>query len=242
MTQPATHLPDSQRACPKCGSHDAKYLNVVHEAGLSAVNTQSRGAGCSPLSIILFPLIGFWSLLFSSFGRANTTGTVQTASSIKAAPPQRKPVAFSVLLVLAGLFAMNSSAFFGLVLVVIGGLSLYTAWTFNSRVFPYQYQVWEQSAMCQRCGTIFVPDASRITLEAVTAKQIMGEQGRKLVVATQPILTRAQEVGGQVAEKAAQKAEEIKVAAQREMAEREMSQRGTDTAHPRPEQRKEDRS
>ena len=208
-TTPITHSP-----CPKCGSEDAKYLNVIHEAGLSNVNTTTKGAGCSPLTIILFPLIGFWSLLFSSFGSGKTTGTVQTVASQKAAPPEPKPVAFSVLMLLAGLFLLSSHAFLALVLMIFGGLSAYTAWTFNKRVLPYQRQVWEQSAMCQRCGTVYVPNAAGITLEATSTKQIMAEQQRKLVVAAQPMLSRAQDVGGQVAQKAMQKAEELRVNAQ----------------------------
>lgn len=212
---PTAHTP-----CPKCGSEDARYLNVIHEAGLSSVNTTTKGAGCSPLTIILFPFIGFWSLLFSSFGSGKTSGTVQTVASIKAAPPERKPMAFSALLLLAGLFLLSSHSFMGLVLLVFGGLSAYTAWTFNHRVLPYQRQVWEQSAMCQRCGTIYVPDQAGITLEATSTRQIMEEQQRKLVVAAQPMLTKAQDLSGQVVQKAAQKAtqkaDEIRMAAQRE--------------------------
>lgn len=198
--------------CPKCDSSDAKYLNVVYEAGLSTVNTRSRGAGCNPLTIILFPLIGFWSLLFSSFGKGKTTGTVQTASSGKAAPPQRKPLAVSVVMVVAGLIFFSSSTFWGLLLLVVGGLSFTTALMYNSRVYPYQRQVWEQSAMCQRCNTIFVPDASKITLTAVTSSQLLADQQRKLVGAAQPMLTRAQELGGQAVQKVAEKAEEARAA------------------------------
>lgn len=188
--------------CPKCGSDDAKYLSMVHEAGLSNVNTQSRGAGCSPLTILLFPLIGFWSLLFSSFGRSSTAGTVQSVASSRAAPPQRKPLTLSVLMLLAGFFLWSSHAFLSAALLIVGGLSLYIALMYNRRVYPYQRQVWEQSAMCQRCGTVFVSDASKITLDAVTTGQLLGEQQRKLVIAAQPMLTRAQELGGQVTEKA----------------------------------------
>lgn len=78
--------------CPKCGAQDARYLNVVHEAGLSSVDTQTRGGGCSPMSFLLFPFIGFWSLLFSSFGKSRTSGTVQSAVSARAEPPTRKPL------------------------------------------------------------------------------------------------------------------------------------------------------
>lgn len=207
----------TQVACPRCGSSDARYLNVIHEAGLSNVNTSSRGAGCSPLTLLLFPLIGFWSLLFSSFGRARTTGTVQTVSSARAAPPGRKPVAFSVLMVLAGVFVLSSSTLLGLLLLVIGGLSLYAGVVYNRRVYPYQLQVWEQSAMCQRCGTVFVADDSRITLDAVTTRQVLGEQQRRLTVAAQPALTRAQALGAQAAQRAAQKAREVGASAQREI-------------------------
>ncbi|WP_425145927.1 hypothetical protein [Deinococcus sp.] len=203
-------------SCPKCGSDDAKYLSVVHESGLSAVNTRTRGAGCNPLSILMFPLIGFWSLLFSSFGNARTTGTVQSLTSAKAGPPARKPLAFSLLLAVIGLFLLSGHTAIGLLLLAVGGLSFYVAWTYNRRVHPYQYQVWEQSAMCQRCGTIFVPDAARITLDAVTTGQLLAEQQRKLVTAAQPALNRAQDLGGQVAQKVVQRTTELRVVVQRE--------------------------
>ena len=208
MTQTST--------CPKCGSDDARYLSVVHESGLSSVNTRTRGAGCNPLSILLFPLIGFWSLLFSSFGNARTTGTVQTAMSAKAGPPTRKPLAFSLFLAVVGLFLLSGHTVLGVLLLAIGGLSFYTAWTYNRRVHPYQYQVWEQSAMCQRCNTIFVPDPARITLDAVTTGQLLAQQQRKLVNAAQPALNRVQDLGGQVAQKVVQKTGELKVTAHRE--------------------------
>lgn len=214
MTQSTTQTLPTHSPCPKCGSEDAKYLNVIYEAGLSNVNTTSKGAGCNPLTILLFPLIGFWSLLFSSFGRAKTTGTVQTVASQKAAPPERKPIAFSVVLMLVGLYFLSSSAFLGLLLIIFGGLSAYTAWMFNSRVLPYQMQVWEQSAMCQRCGTIYVPNTAGITLDAVSTKELMAEQQRKLVVAAQPLLTRAQDLGEKAAQKAVQKAEELRTTSQ----------------------------
>jgi hypothetical protein len=203
----------STASCPKCGSDDSKYLNVVHESGLSAVDTQTRGAGCNPLSIILFPLIGFWSLLFSSFGKARTTGTVQSATSAKAGPPTRKPLALSLLMALAGLFLFPGHITFGLLLLAVGGLSFYTAWTYNKRVYPYQYQVWEQSAMCQRCGTIFVADATRITLDPVTTEELLAAQQRKLVSAAQPALNRAQDMGGLVVQNLSRKTEELRVAA-----------------------------
>ncbi|GGJ78636.1 hypothetical protein [Deinococcus aquiradiocola] len=203
-------------SCPKCGADDARYLSVVHESGLSAVDTRTRGAGCNPLTILLFPFIGLWSLLFSSFGNARTTGTVQSLTSAKAGPPVRKPLAFSLVLAVVGLFLLPGHTVPGVLLLLVGGLSLYAAWTYNRRVHPYQYQVWEQSAMCQRCGTIFVPDANRITLDAVTAGQLLAEQQRRLVTAAQPALDRAQHLGGQVVQKVVQKTTELRVAAQRE--------------------------
>ncbi|MDV6375402.1 hypothetical protein [Deinococcus arenicola] len=173
---------------------------------------------------MLFPLIGFWSLLFSSFSRARTTGTVQTVSSARAAPPQRKPVAFSVVMVIAGLFLLSSHAFVGVLLLVLGGLSLYTGLTYNGRVYPYQLQVWQQSAMCQRCGTVFVVDPSQVTLDAVTSEQLRAEQRRKVALAARPMLTQAQNLGGQAAQKVSQKvvqkAGEVRDSAQREMRRR----------------------
>lgn len=202
---------------PKCGFDDVRYLSLVHKTGLSSVNTQTRGAGCSPLSLILFPFIGFWSLLFSSFGKARTRGTVQSATSAKAEPPERKPVVLSLIMAVVRLFLLSGHAFLGLMLLVIGSLSFYTAWMYNKRVYPYQHQVWQQSAMCQRCGTIFVPNASQITLDAVTTSQLLGEQQRTIVAAARPLLSHAQNMGGQMAQKVVQKTGDLKGKVRREV-------------------------
>jgi len=154
------------------------------------------------MSFLLFPFIGFWSLLFSSFGKSRTSGTVQSAASARAEPPTRKPVAFSLFMAVVGLFLLSGHTGPGVLLLLLGGLSFYAALTYNTRIYPYQRQVWEQSAMCQRCGTVFVPEPDRITLDAVTTGQLLGEHQRHLTAAAQPLLNRAQTLGAQAARKA----------------------------------------
>ena len=192
-------------SCPKCGSDDAKYLSVVHESGLSSVNTRTEGA------------IYNHRATKRNATTATTTGTVQSATSAKASPPTRRALKFAFLLAVVGLVLLSRHTALGLLPLTAGILWLYVAWTYNRRVHPYQYQVWEQSAMCQRCGTVFVPDATRITLEAVTTGQLLADQQRRLVSAAQPVVNRAQNFGEQMTQKAMQKSEALDAAAQRKV-------------------------
>lgn len=192
---PFTATIPNHSPCPKCGSQDAKYLSLIYEGGLSSVNTNTHYRR----------------------GPVSTTGTVQSASSQRAAPPGKKAYSACLLtLVLGVVFWSSDMALLGVALLLLSLYLGYTAFIFNSRVWPHRYQVWQQSAMCQRCGTIYVPNAAGITLDATSTQEIMAEHQRKLVVAAQPILSRAQDLGGQVAQKAVQKAEELRANAQRE--------------------------
>ena len=191
-------------SCPNCGSDDAKYLSVVYESGLSSINTQTEGA------------IYNHRATKRNATTATTTGTVQSATSVKARPPARKSLKFSLLLAVIGLLLLSRHTAPGLLLLAAGSLWFYVTWTYNRRVYPYQYQVWEQSAMCQRCGTIFVPDETRITLDAVTTGQLLAAQQRNLVTAAQPVLNRARDLKGQMTQSVMQKNEDLKGAAHRE--------------------------
>jgi hypothetical protein len=181
IATPSVHFPEFTgeqiASCPKCGFDDAKYLSVVYESGLSAVNTQTEGAIHNRRA---------------TRTSATTTGTVQSATSAKASPPKRRALKFALLLTVVGVVLLARHTPSGLLPLAAGIVWLYMAWTYNRRVYPYEYQVWEQSVMCQRCGTIYVRDASKITLEAVTTGQVLSEQQRKLVSAAQPVLNRVQ--------------------------------------------------
>lgn len=149
--------------CTKCGIDDYKTLKMVYASGTSNLNLKTRGAGCNPFTILLFPFIGFWSLLFSSFGASRTTGTQQSLISAEATPPERKSLVGSLVVAVIGLFLLGGGGkFLGLILLVLGGLSTYAAITYNSRTFPRERAAWENSVMCQRCGNIYMPGLTAV--------------------------------------------------------------------------------
>ncbi len=153
--------------CPKCQSSDARYLSVIHKEGLSRIDTQSR-SGCNPFALLLFPLIGVYSLFFVGSRRLKTEGTQQSILSAESAPPTRKPLIGSVLWALVGLLLMtNHAVFIGLVILIIAGLAGYAAYQYNNQKFPAEYALWQNSLMCSKCGTVY---ATKLVAPATSAQ------------------------------------------------------------------------
>jgi hypothetical protein len=150
--------------CPKCKSDDTVKLSLVHAAGLSDVQTRSRGHAWALGDI--GPLFGFAS--------SKATGTSQTHLSKQAAPPRKKHYRHVILAWLLGLaigtwlilvinaptgaldphiisqfhwFAYAFSAVIVLILAVL--------WRFNHMIFPRRRDLWNRSFMCRRCGETF---------------------------------------------------------------------------------------
>lgn len=152
--------------CPKCKSEDAVKLSVVHAAGLSDIQTRSRGHG--------------WALgdggLLVGFGSSKGTGTSQTALSKLAAPPQRKRYRYVILAWLIGLvmagplidafnaYAVNPDAairsefqIFAYLSSALVAFVLAALCSFNHLIVPRRRELWSRSFMCHRCGQIFQP-------------------------------------------------------------------------------------
>jgi hypothetical protein len=152
--------------CPKCKSDDTIKLSLVHAAGLSDVETRSRGHAWA---------VGDGGLLLG-FGSSRATGASQTQLSKLAAPPRKKRYRHVILAWLFGLaigtwlilvisapngaldprilsqfhwFAYAFSAAIVLILAVL--------WRFNHMILPRRRELWNRSFMCRRCGEIFQP-------------------------------------------------------------------------------------
>src|SRR5580658_7619498 len=67
-------------SCPSCKSENVQRLSVIYQRGLSEINTESRGTAAG------YGAGGFGV----ASGNSKTTGTAQTAASLRAAPPVKK--------------------------------------------------------------------------------------------------------------------------------------------------------
>lgn len=150
--------------CPKCKSEDAVKLSVVHAAGLSDIQTHSRGQGWA---------IGDAGLLLG-LGNSKTTGTSQTQLSKLAAPPHKKRYRYVILAWLIGLaigswfiFVLSAPTgtldsrtvsqmhWFAFVFSIVIVLMLAVLWRFNHIILPRRRDLWNRSFMCRRCGEVF---------------------------------------------------------------------------------------
>ena len=150
--------------CPKCKSDDAVKLSLVHAAGLSDIQTRSRGHG--------------WALgdggLVLGFGNSTGSGNTQTKLSKLAAPPHKKRYRHVILAWLIGLvmagplidafnaYAANPDAalrrefqIFAYIFSALLVFILAALWSFNHLVLPGRREFWNRSFMCRRCGEIF---------------------------------------------------------------------------------------
>ncbi len=150
--------------CPKCKSDDAIKLSLVHAAGLSEIQTSSRGHTLA---------LGDAGLLLGS-GHSTATGASQTLLSKVAAPPRKKPYWHVILAWLIGLaiggslildlnvYTVNPDAHvrhqfhvFAYIFSFLVAFVLAVLWRYNRRILPRQRELWNRSFMCRRCGEIF---------------------------------------------------------------------------------------
>jgi hypothetical protein len=147
--------------CPKCSSTDLKKLSLAYQEGLFHVNTRTR-------------MLGF---LFASggpdvvVGRATTRGVQQSALSKSLVPPAKwsylKLILWSAAISFVALVAyvrvvMTSpppvSSFPVKIYVVVAPLVFIllfvSIWHHNHSSYQRQYAQWDQSFICERCGTI----------------------------------------------------------------------------------------
>ena len=154
--------------CAKCNSEDVVTPSLVHAAGLSDVETRSRG----PLWVF-----GDGGLLLG-FGSTKAIGTSQTHLSKLAEPPPKKRYRHVILAWLIGLFRAGPlmDAFtasekhsdtllrqdfqtFAYVFSAVVVLGFVILWRSDHVTFPRRGKVWNRSFMCRCCGEMFQASA-----------------------------------------------------------------------------------
>src|SRR5467141_1394828 len=142
--------------CPKCSGTELKKVSLAYQGGLFHVDTRTR-------------MLGF---LFASggpdvlVGRATTRGVQQTALSKSLVPPTK----WSYLKLILWSGAISFVALVAYVRVVMTSappVKIYCAvaplvfifllvsiWRHNHSSYERQYAQWNESFICQRCGTV----------------------------------------------------------------------------------------
>ena len=140
--------------CPSCNSNNIQRLSVIYEAGLSNINTRSKGTA-----------IGFGrGGIGLGVGASKTSGTSQTATSRRAAPPTKKRYLKPLLMIfgiflLATIFIGTKNNIFGNLLSIIWLAAsvgwVYYAFQYNSKTWPSLKTAWDGSYLCNRCNEMF---------------------------------------------------------------------------------------
>lgn len=149
--------------CPNCKSADLKKVSLAYQEGLQRVSTRTRLRGVvvgsdGPDVVV---------------GRATTKGTQQTEISKVLTPPKKwsysKLFGWSVLLFLSVgwiVFYVNtittsasSVSSVPLTIYVLFSAAIVVAvflayCKHNHSTYPRQYERWDRSFLCQRCGTV----------------------------------------------------------------------------------------
>ncbi len=149
--------------CPKCKSTDVKKVSLAYHEGLQHVSTRTRLRGVvvgsdGPDVVV---------------GRATTKGIQQTETSKALTPPTKwsyvKLFGWSALVFLSVGWIVfyvytvdtNSSSVLSLPLGIYGilGIGIFAGvcilfWKHNHSTYQRQFAQWEQSFICQRCGTL----------------------------------------------------------------------------------------
>jgi hypothetical protein len=149
--------------CPNCRSTDLKKVSLVYQEGLRHVNmrTRLRGVvvGSDGPDVVV--------------GRATTKGTHQTEISRVLAPPKRwsylRLLGWSLLVFLsvgwlvvyvnaitarsASVISMPLELYF---MLCCGAAILLASffWKHNRSDYPRKYETWQNSYMCEKCGTV----------------------------------------------------------------------------------------
>lgn len=150
-------------SCPSCGFTEWKLVRLIHEQGLNKVDLSTESIGGSVGS----------AGLNVGIGSSDTTGTVQSALSERAKPPENYLSAvFIISGLLAGMFGGLWFAFsaewsffkaigLGTVCTVAGsfvGIWLYSAsCPTHKEKHNAELDAWSKRRMCLRCGTFYDP-------------------------------------------------------------------------------------
>src|SRR6266481_5952765 len=147
--------------CPKCSSTDLKKVSLAYQEGLFHVNARTRMLG----------------LLFASggpdvmVGRATTRGVQQSALSKRLVPPTKwsylKLILWSAAISFVGLVAyvrvvitspppvssLPVKIYFAVAPIMFISLFL-SIWRHNHSTYRQKCSEWNDSYICERCGTV----------------------------------------------------------------------------------------
>src|SRR5215472_5804128 len=147
--------------CPKCNSTDLKKVSLAYQEGTYQIHTRTGIRG------LLFAGGGPGVLV----GRTTTRGSQQSVLSERLSPPSKwsyaKLVLWSAVVTLIALFlyaqhVMSSpppvsslpvklyAVFAPVVLLLLGGI----VWRHNHSTYRQKYSQWDESFICERCGTV----------------------------------------------------------------------------------------
>lgn len=133
--------------CDKCNSDNTQRLEVVFEGGTSIINTRSHSAGVG---------IG------GDFGvggiTTRTSGTSQTVTGGKAAPPAKKTYAWAIINIFLAWFFYGFGVpglIIGVLLFVLAIYLYRTAANYNKNIWPPLYKYWQECWLCHKCGNIY---------------------------------------------------------------------------------------
>jgi hypothetical protein len=149
--------------CPNCKSVDLKKVSLAYQEGLNRVSTRTRLRG------VVVGSDGPGLVV----GRATTKGTQQTEISKELTPPKKwsylKLIGRSILGFLSvgwivfyvNTITKHSSSVSSVPLAIYGLVSagffvvvFCLSWSHNHSIYPRQYAQWNQSFICQRCGSV----------------------------------------------------------------------------------------
>ena len=147
--------------CPKCNSTDLKKVSLAYQEGTYHIDARSRMRG------LLFAGGGPGILV----GRTSTRGSQQSALSKRLSPPTKwsyvKLVGWSgvVTLIALVLYVQHVMAspvpasslpakLYVLFAPVVFLLLVAIIWRHNHSTYQRQFDAWDRSFICQRCGAV----------------------------------------------------------------------------------------
>jgi len=130
--------------CTECNSDNVQKLSLVYEQG-----TQNINATSSTITNHGFGQ-GF------STGTTRTSGTTQSITAQRAAPPAKKKIIIPIVAIVAGFVLAKYGELWGLLVSVVGGIYFYTSFLYNRNVYPRLYANWQNSWLCNKCGAIYM--------------------------------------------------------------------------------------
>ncbi len=134
--------------CEKCGSENTQKLEMAFDGGTQGISTTSHTAGVGSLSGAL----GLGGSI------TKTSGTAMSVLAQKASPPAKRKLKAPIVSLVIGLLVVGGGGVataIGLAALAAGGYFGYTAFQFNSTVWPDLYAEWQESWLCHKCGNIY---------------------------------------------------------------------------------------